>query len=83
MKCGVTSTSQPSFNYFNRYKSSVDFYSCFLRTYRLAVAATIEYTTFQGGPVDALAAQVVTINRVNGVYEVDVGVTYITDYRDK
>lgn len=40
-----------------------------LRTYRLALAATVEYTTFHGGTVSlALAAQVTAMNRVNGIY---------------
>lgn len=40
-----------------------------LRTYRLALAATGEYTTFHGGTViGALAAQVTTMNRVNGIF---------------
>lgn len=47
-----------------------------LRTYRLALAATREYTTAVGGGTVAggLAAQVVIMNRVNGVYERDVAV---------
>lgn len=47
-----------------------------LRTYRLALAATREYTTAVGGGTVAggLAAQVVVMNRVNGVYERDVAV---------
>lgn len=50
--------------------------SCELRTYRLAVSATAEYTNFQGGSVaDAIAAQVTTINRVNSVYERDLAIT--------
>ena len=50
--------------------------SCELRTYRLAVAATGEYTSFHGGSVaDAQAAQVTTMNRVNGVYERDMAIT--------
>lgn len=50
--------------------------SCQLRTYRLAVAATGEYTTFHGGTVAlALAAQVTTMNRVNGVYEKEMAIT--------
>jgi subtilisin-like proprotein convertase family protein len=41
-----------------------------LRTYRLAVAADVEYTTFHGGTVPlALGAIVTTINRVTGIYE--------------
>jgi len=41
-----------------------------LYTYRLAVAATGEYTVFHGGTVEAgLAAIVTTINRVTGIYE--------------
>jgi hypothetical protein len=47
-----------------------------LRTYRLALAATAEYTAFHGGTVPlALAAQVVAMNRVNQVYERDLSVT--------
>ena len=47
-----------------------------LRTYRLALAATGEYTVVVGGGTvaGALAAQVLIMNRVNGVYERDVAV---------
>ncbi len=46
-----------------------------LRTYRLALAATGEYTAFFGGTVPgALAAQVVTMNRINAVYEKEVAI---------
>ncbi len=46
-----------------------------LRTYRLALATTGEYTQFHGGTVgNALAAVVVSMNRVNGIYERDLGV---------
>jgi hypothetical protein len=43
-----------------------------LKTYRLAVAATGEYTAFHGGTVAAGQAAIVTaVNRVNGLYERD------------
>lgn len=46
-----------------------------LRTYRLAVATTGEYTQFHGGTVSGgLAAVVTTINRVTGIYEREVAV---------
>jgi hypothetical protein len=41
-----------------------------LRTYRLAVGATGEYTQFHGGTVnDGLAAITTSLNRINGIYE--------------
>lgn len=49
-----------------------------LRTYRLALAATGEYTATAGGTVaGALAAQVVVMNRVNGVYERDLAIRLV------
>lgn len=51
------------------------FGSCQRRTYRLALAATVEYTTFHGGVSNAQAAQVTTMNRVNGIYERDMAIT--------
>lgn len=48
------------------------------RTYRLALSATGEYTTFHGGTVaKALAAMAVTMTRVNGVYEKTISVTMV------
>lgn len=48
-----------------------------LITYRLAVAATGEYTNFHGGTKSAgLAAITTTINRVNEIYERDLGITF-------
>ena len=47
-----------------------------LRTYRTAITCTGEYAAFHGGTVnDALSAIVTTINRVNGIYEREVGIT--------
>jgi hypothetical protein len=55
---------------------ALSYASCALRTYRIAIAATGEYTTFHGGTVAlALAAQVTTMNRVNGVYEREIAIT--------
>lgn len=52
------------------------FGNCTKRSYRVAIAATGEYTTFHGGTVvNAQAAQVTTMNRVNGVYMRDLAVT--------
>ncbi|WP_426431789.1 immunoglobulin-like domain-containing protein [Winogradskyella sp. HB-48] len=49
-----------------------------LRTYRLAVSTTGEYTQYHGGTVaQALAAINTTMTRVNGIFEVDFNVTMI------
>jgi hypothetical protein len=46
--------------------------------YRLALAATGEYTAFHGGTKAlALAAMTTTINRVNGIFEKDVAVRMV------
>ncbi len=48
-----------------------------IRTYRLALAATGEYTQFFGGTVaDGLAAMVQAVNRVNGIYLTDFAVQF-------
>ena len=72
--CGVISASK------NPPSPSVKlaFGTCELRTYRLALSATGEYTTFQGGTVAlAQAAQATSMNRVNGVYEKDIAITMV------
>jgi hypothetical protein len=48
-----------------------------IRTYRLALAATAEYTAYFGGTVaDGLAAVVQAVNRVNGIYLTDIAVQF-------
>ncbi|MBT8131538.1 MAG: hypothetical protein KJO35_04655 [Gammaproteobacteria bacterium] len=55
-----------------------------LRVYRLAMAANYEYTQFHSGPLPtvankaaAMAAIVITMNRVNAVYERDLSVRMV------
>lgn len=49
-----------------------------LRTYRLALAATGEYTAFHGGTVaGGMSAIVTSVNRVTGVYEREVAVRMV------
>ncbi|HRJ96616.1 MAG TPA: M12 family metallo-peptidase [Fimbriimonadaceae bacterium] len=45
-----------------------------LKTYRLALNTTLEYTGYFGGVTQAEAAATTSVNRVNGVYEKDVAV---------
>ncbi len=46
-----------------------------LITYRLAIAGTAEYTNSQGGtPSSAYASMITTINRVNEIYQRDLGI---------
>ena len=45
-------------------------------TYRLAMTATGEYTQYHGGTVaDAMAEIVIMVNRLNDIFEVELGVT--------
>lgn len=49
-----------------------------LRTYRLALACTVEYAQFHGGTLPSvLAAMNTTMTRVNGIYERDLGVRMV------
>jgi len=49
-----------------------------LRTYRLALAATAEYTAALGGaPLDALSGMITTMNRVNGIYERELAIRMV------
>ena len=47
-----------------------------LRTYRLAMAAAAEYTTFHGGKTLALAAINTLLSRINEVYERDLSIKF-------
>jgi subtilisin-like proprotein convertase family protein len=49
-----------------------------LKTYRLALACTGEYAAFYGGTkAGALAGMVTSVNRVNGVYELEMSVRLV------
>ncbi|MBX2841082.1 MAG: hypothetical protein KTR26_04890, partial [Flammeovirgaceae bacterium] len=49
-----------------------------LKVYRLAVAATGEYSTFHGGTTSSVLAAIVTaVNRVNGIFERELGIRLI------
>ena len=51
---------------------------CKLRTYSLALACTGEYAGFHGGTTAAAAAAINTsVNRVNGVFEIDFAITMV------
>ncbi len=50
---------------------------CQLRTYRLALACTGEYTSYHGGSTaDALAGMNASITRINGVFENELAVSF-------
>ena len=72
-ECSVTESMNKTLNAPNVAFRNAD--DGILRTYRLAVSATGEYTNFHGGTkADALAAIVQTMVRVNGIFEVDFSV---------
>lgn len=49
-----------------------------LRSYRIAIAADNTYTSFHGGTVtQALEAIVTTMNRVTGIYEDELAITFV------
>ena len=58
-------------------KAGDSYNTCELKTYEIAIAGTGTYTQFHGGTVEgALAAMVTSMNRINGIYERDFGVTF-------
>jgi len=49
-----------------------------LRTYRIAIACTQQYSNFHGGTTEStLAGMVTTLNRVNEVYETELSIRFI------
>ncbi|WP_051542853.1 reprolysin-like metallopeptidase [Thiothrix lacustris] len=48
-----------------------------IRTYRIAIAATAEYTSYQGGQDAAYSAIVTAVNRINQIYERDLAIRLI------
>ncbi|SDD75983.1 Calx-beta domain-containing protein [Aquimonas voraii] len=79
-RCGVTGQALPKDlpNFQQKGAAAKISSGTVRRTYRLAVAATAEYTAFHGGTVaDGLAAIVTTMNRVNGIYERELSVRMV------
>ncbi|WP_084205945.1 reprolysin-like metallopeptidase [Psychroserpens mesophilus] len=73
-ECSVTESMNRSMNSDNT-MSMRNADDGILRTYRLAVSATGEYTNYHGGTKPlALAAIVQTMTRVNGIFEIDFNV---------
>lgn len=67
--CGVAGRPVNTDSFNQQRMMGTAYGDCTKRTYRFAVGATGEYTSFHGGTVAlAVAAQVTTMNRVNAVY---------------
>src|SRR5258708_306309 len=49
---------------------------CQKRTFRLAVAATGEFTTWAGNQLNAMISITNTVNNINAIYERDLGVHF-------
>lgn len=80
LRCGVTGEALPKDlpNFQQKSRAAKVSSGTVRRTYRLAMAATGEYTAFNGGTVaDGLAAIVTTMNRVNGLYERELSVRMV------
>lgn len=62
-----------------------DFFAGRIRSYRIAIAATGEYTAYHGGTVEGgLSGITTTLNRVTGIYEKELGITFtLVDNNDK
>ncbi len=76
-ECGVSGHDHAS-DLVDQYRALGGGHGDTLRSYRLAVAATGEYTIFHGGTVpDGQAAIVTTMNRVNGIYESELAIRMV------
>jgi hypothetical protein len=49
---------------------------CQLRTYRIAISTTGEYTTWAGNQANAIAAATVTVNNISAIYERDAAIRF-------
>ncbi len=75
-ECTVTNTINRGISSDNIAMRNAD--DAILRTYRLAMSATGEYTSYHGGTKAlALAAINTTMTRVNGIFETDFNVTMV------
>jgi len=75
-ECSVTDTVKKGISGSNNTMRNAD--DGILRTYRLAMSATGEYTSYHGGTKAlALAAINNTMTRVNGIFETDFNVTMV------
>jgi len=61
---------------FDEAKAGEPYNQCLLKTFRIAIAATGEYTSYHGGVDGALAAMATSMNRINGLYGRDFGVNF-------
>jgi len=78
MVCGVKGNAVDAGDFRPTPQATSRYSTCEQRTYRLALSATGEYTTFHGGTVAlAQAAQVTTMNRVSAVYMRDFAVLFV------
>lgn len=57
-------------------KAGDPYNECLLKTFRIAIAATGEYTSYHGGVDGALAGMATSMNRINGLYGRDFGVNF-------
>jgi hypothetical protein len=80
MSCGFDElvVEKKAVNYSKKSASKSALVTRDLRTYRLALACTGEYATFHGGTTTGvMSAMTTTMNRVNGVYQKELGVKMV------